>query len=73
VTEIRFHSRDPRRRPRAWKLDERAGQIAATFLVLGGSLVSIGLFGAPDLVAYVVRSAERLALRVTAELRLLSY
>ena len=73
MTEIRFHSRDPRRRPRAWKLDERAGQIAATFLVLGGSLESIGLFGAPDLVAYVVRSAERLALRVTAERGLLAY
>ena len=66
VTEIRFHSRDPRRRPRAWKLDERAGRVAAALLVLAGTLVAIGLFGAPDLVTYVVRSAERLALRVTA-------
>lgn len=67
MTEIRFHSSDPRRRPRAWKLDERAGRLVAALLVLAGTLVAIGLFGAPDLVAYVVRSAERLALRVTAE------
>jgi murein DD-endopeptidase MepM/ murein hydrolase activator NlpD len=67
VTEIRFHSGDPRRRPRAWKLDERAGRVVAALLVLGGTLVAVGLFGAPDLVAYVVRSAERLALHVTAE------
>jgi murein DD-endopeptidase MepM/ murein hydrolase activator NlpD len=73
VTEIRFHSRDPRRRPRAWKLDERAGQIVAALLLLGGTLVAIGLFGAPDLVAFVVRSAERLAVRVTAERGLLAF
>jgi murein DD-endopeptidase MepM/ murein hydrolase activator NlpD len=73
VTEIRFHSRDPRRRPRAWKLDERAGRVAAALLVLGGTLVAIGLFGAPDLVTYVVRSAERLALRVTASRGLLAF
>jgi murein DD-endopeptidase MepM/ murein hydrolase activator NlpD len=66
VTEIRFHSRDPRRKPRAWKLDERAGRVAAALLVLAGTLVAIGLFGAPDLATWVVRSAERLALRVTA-------
>lgn len=73
MTEIRFHSRDPRRRPRAWKLDERAGRIVAALLVLAGTLVAIGLFGAPDLVTYVVRSAERLALRVTAERGLLAF
>lgn len=67
MTEIRFHSSDPRRRPRAWKLDERAGRVVAALIVLGGTLVAIGLFGAPDLVAYVVRSAERLTLRVTAQ------
>ena len=73
VTEIRFHSRDPRRRPRAWKLDERAGRVAAALLVLAGTLVAIGLFGAPDLVTYVVRSAERLALRITATRGLLAF
>jgi murein DD-endopeptidase MepM/ murein hydrolase activator NlpD len=73
VTEFRFHSRDPKRRPRAWKLDERAGRVAAALLVLAGTLVAIGLFGAPDLVAYVVRSAERLALRVKAERGLLAF
>lgn len=67
MTEIRFHSGDPRRRPRAWKLDERAGRVVAALLVLAGTLVAVGLFGAPDLVAYVVRSAERLAVHVTAE------
>jgi len=67
VTEIRFHSGDPRRHPRAWKLDARAGRVVSALLVLGGTLVAIGLFGAPDLVAYVVRSAERLALQRTAE------
>lgn len=73
MTEIRFHSRDPRRRPRAWKLDERAGQVAAALLLFGGTLVAIGLLGAPDLVAFVVRSAERLAVRVTAERGLLAF
>jgi murein DD-endopeptidase MepM/ murein hydrolase activator NlpD len=73
VTEIRFHSGDPRRRPRAWKIDARAGRVVAAFIVLSGTLVAIGLFGAPDLVAYVVRSAERLALRVTAERGLLAF
>lgn len=73
MTEIRFHSRDPRRRPRAWKLDERAGRVAAALLVLAGTLVAIGLFGAPDLVTYVVRSAERLALRITASRGLLAF
>ncbi len=73
MTEIRFHSRDPRRRPRAWKFDERAGRVAAALLVLAGTLVAIGLFGAPDLVAYVVRSAERLALRITASRGLLAF
>jgi len=73
VTEIRFHSGDPRRRPRAWKLDERQGRVAATLLVLSGTLVAIGLFGAPDLAAWVVRSAERIALRETAERGLLAF
>lgn len=67
MTEIRFHSSDPRRRPRAWKLDERQGRVAAALLVLSGTLVAIGLFGAPGLAAWVVRSAERIALRETAE------
>ncbi len=73
MTEIRFHSRDPRRKPRAWKLDERAGRVAAAILVLAGTLVAIGLFGAPDLVTYVVRSAERIALRVGTQRGLLAF
>jgi murein DD-endopeptidase MepM/ murein hydrolase activator NlpD len=73
VTEVRFHSGDPRRRPRAWSFDARAGRVAAVFLVLAGTLVTVGLFGAPDLVAYVTRSAERLAVRVTAERGLLAF
>jgi murein DD-endopeptidase MepM/ murein hydrolase activator NlpD len=73
VTEIRFHSSDSRRRPRAWKLDEKAGRVVAALLVLAGTLVAIGLFGAPDLVTYVVRSAERLSLRATAERGLLAF
>lgn len=72
MTEIRFHSRDPRRRPRAWKLDERGGRVAAALLLLAGTLVAIGLFGAPDLVTYVVRSAERLALHVRTQRGLLA-
>ncbi len=72
MTEIRFHSRDPRRRPRAWKLDERGGRVAAALLLLAGTLVAIGLFGAPDLVTYVVRSAERLALHVKTQRGLLA-
>jgi murein DD-endopeptidase MepM/ murein hydrolase activator NlpD len=47
--------------------------VAAALLVLGGTLVAIGLFGAPDLVTYVVRSAERLALHVTASRGLLAF
>lgn len=67
MTEVRFHSSDPRRAPRAWKVDERAGRALSALLVAAGTLVAVGLFGAPDLVAYVVRSAERLALQRTAE------
>ena len=73
MTEIRFHSRDPRRSPRAWTVDERAGRVVAALLVLSGTLVAVGLFGAPDLVAFVVRSAERLALERTAERGRLAY
>ena len=73
MTEVRFHSSDPRRRPRAWKLDERAGRAVGALLVLAGTLVAIGLFGAPDLAAYVVRSAERLAIRINAERGLLAF
>jgi murein DD-endopeptidase MepM/ murein hydrolase activator NlpD len=39
----------------------------AALLVLAGTLAAIGLFGAPDLAAYVVRSAERLAIQLRAE------
>lgn len=67
MTEVRFHSRDPRRRPRAWKLDARGGRFAAAFVVAAGTLVSVGLFGAPDLASWVVRSAERLAIPLRAE------
>lgn len=73
MTEVRFHSSDPRRRPRAWKIDGNAGRVVGALLVLGGTLVSIGLFGAPDLVAYVVRSAERLTIRATARRGLLAF
>lgn len=73
MTEVRFHSRDPRRAPRAWKVDERAGRVVAALLVLSGTLVAVGLFGATDLVAYVVRSAERLAIQRTAERGQLAY
>lgn len=73
MTEVRFHSRDPRRRPRAWKIDGRGGRVVGALLVLAGTLVAIGLFGAPDLVAYVVRSAERLTIRVTARRGLLAF
>jgi murein DD-endopeptidase MepM/ murein hydrolase activator NlpD len=73
VTEVRFHSSDPRRRPRAWKIDGNAGRVVGVLLVLAGTLVAIGLFGAPDLVAYVVRSAERLTIRATARRGLLAF
>ena len=73
MTEVRFHSGDPRRRPRAWSFDERQGRVAAALLVLAGTFVAIGLLGAPDLVAWVVRSAERIALRETAERGLLAF
>ena len=29
MTEIRFHSWNPRQRPRAWKIDARAGRVVA--------------------------------------------
>lgn len=73
VTEVRFHSSDPRRRPRAWKIDGNAGRVVGALIVLAGTLVAIGLFGAPDLVAYVVRSAERLTIRATARRGLLAF
>ncbi len=73
MTEVRFHSSDPRRRPRAWKIDGNAGRVVGALLVVAGTLVAIGLFGAPDLVAYVVRSAERLTIRATARRGLLAF
>ena len=40
MTEFRFHSGDPRRRPRAWKLDARTGGVVAALLVLAGTAMS---------------------------------
>ncbi len=64
--QIRFHSNDPKRRARTITLLGRGGMAVSTFLLAAGTAVVLGLLGAPDLVSYIVRSAERLAVRETA-------
>jgi hypothetical protein len=66
VSEIRFHSGDPTRRTRSAAIGPRAGFVLAALLVFAGTLVSVGLFGAPDLIFDLVRSADRIGLRETA-------
>lgn len=64
--QIRLHSSDPKRPARVVTLLGRTGMAVSILLLGAGTLVVLGLLGAPDLVAYVVRSAERLAVRETA-------
>lgn len=66
MSEIRLHSGDPARPSRAVRLDGRRAWIVSVALALAGISVVVGLVGAPDLISYLVRSADRLALRETA-------
>ncbi len=66
MSEIRFQSSDPGRPPRTYVIDARFGLALATLLTLLGGTSVLGLFGAPDLISDLERSADTLALRETA-------
>lgn len=66
MSEIRLHSGDPARPPRAARLVGRSAWLVASALTFAGVTVVVGLLGAPDLIYFLVRSADRLALRETA-------
>ncbi len=61
--QVRIQPSDPKRAPSAVTIEGRAGALLAALLLAAGTVVVVGLAGAPDLVSYVVRSAERLTLR----------
>lgn len=66
MSEIRFQSSDPGRAPRTFLIDARFGLSLAALLTLLGATSVLGLFGAPDLISDLERSADTLALRETA-------
>ena len=68
MTEIRFHSSDPRERTKVVRIGPRAGVAVAAALMVTGNLVFLGLMAAPDLVADLGRSADRLSLRESARI-----
>lgn len=67
MTEIRFHSSDPSRPVRTVRVEGRAGTLTAAIILGAGVAVSLGLLLAPGLVDDLSRSADRLAVRQTAE------
>ena len=68
MTEIRFHSSDPKERTKVARIGPRLGIVAAALLMVAGNLVFLGLMAAPDLVADLGRSADRISLRESARI-----
>lgn len=66
MTRILFHSSDASRRPRAFTVEGAAGWATGALVVAAGTVATLGLFGAPDLIADLSRQADRLSLRETA-------
>jgi len=62
MSEIRFHPGDPKRKSRSITIGPVLGGVLATALVGAGTLVFLGLLGAPSLVSDLIRSVDRLAL-----------
>ena len=67
MSEIHFQPGDATRPARTAHLSARTGALIAAALVAAGVLVVAGLFGAPDLLSDIIRSAERISLRETAQ------
>src|SRR5512140_1486308 len=68
MTEVRFHSSDPRRPTRVTEIGPGAGLVIAAVLMAAGNLVFFGLLAAPDLVSDLGRSADSLALGESARI-----
>ncbi len=68
MTEVRFHSNDPKRPTRITHIGSREGFLVAAVLMVSGNLVFFGLMGAPDLVSDLGRSADRLAVWESARI-----
>jgi len=62
MSEIRFHPGDPKRKSRSITIGPVLGGVLATAVVGAGTLVFLGLLGAPSLVSDLIRSVDRLAL-----------
>jgi len=67
VTEVRFHSGDPTRPARSTRIEVGLGSLIGAFLLGSGIVVTIGLAVAPSFVSALVESADRLAVRQTAQ------
>lgn len=67
MSEIRFHPGDPTRRTRSLEVGARGGWLLATFACGTGALAACALTIAPSLMSDLIRSADRLALRETAQ------
>ena len=61
MTEIRFHPGDSRRRVRTLRVRGQLGHLFSLALLSTGTIVVLGLAGAPDLVSFVILSADRVA------------
>jgi murein DD-endopeptidase MepM/ murein hydrolase activator NlpD len=67
MTELRFHPGDAKRKARVVRIAPAAGAAVAVLVVGAGTTAFTGLLGAPALLADLVRSVDRLALRETAK------
>ncbi|MEO6325330.1 MAG: M23 family metallopeptidase [Thermoanaerobaculia bacterium] len=67
MSEIRFHSGDPRRRTRSAQIDARTGLALALVIVAAGLMTVLGLAVAPGFISDLVWSADRGALRQRTE------
>lgn len=67
MSELWLHPGDPTRPVKSVPISSRLGWLVATSLVVCGILTALGLFAAPGLLSLLVRSADRLALRQTAQ------
>ena len=67
MSEIRFHSGDPRRPTRSAHIDSRMGLAIAFLFAMAGLITVLGLGVAPRFISSLVSSADRLALRQRTE------
>ena len=67
MSEIRFHSGDPRRPTRSARIDSRTGLVIALLIAGAGLIAVLGLGVAPGFISDLVWSADRIALRQRTE------